>query len=92
MKRSELDLKRETLERIYRGDSREGRQVLLSAVIIKLWQHLSPLFNKKKNVIVRQQCDRVGKVVWNAYNPATGRSQDFVSSTELLVWIEQNSG
>ncbi|MBW4469958.1 MAG: hypothetical protein KME45_06080 [Stenomitos rutilans HA7619-LM2] len=92
MQRSHLDLKRETLERMYRVDSHEGMQTTpLLVAITKVWHRLSTLFHKRRNVIVQQQCDGAGKIVWHAYDPVTGCSQNFDTTTKLLRWIEQKS-
>lgn len=92
MERSQLELKRETLERIYRDNSWSNMQTSpLLMVITKIWQHLSVLFNKKNNVIVRQHSDRYGKTFWNAYDPVTGCSKDFDTTADLLGWIEHKA-
>ena len=92
MKRSKLDLVRETLERIYGEDCREGIQASpLLRVVARVRQHLNPLFKKKKNVIVRQQCDHFGTAFWTVYDPMTGYSQAFSSTTQLLAWLESYS-
>jgi hypothetical protein len=92
MEQSELDLKRATLERIYSEACREDIQSSpLLVILTKIWQHFSPLFKKRKKVIVRQQCDRFGTVFWTVYDPMTGYSQAFSSTAQLLAWLQDYS-
>lgn len=36
-----------------------------------------------------QSCDRHGQILWNGYDPTTGRSVQGVSEADMLTWLEQ---
>lgn len=67
---------------------RRQRQLWKKAKLQTIWQYLSVLFTKKPELQIQQQCDRLGNIWWNAYDPVTGMSKRFISQAEMLKWLE----
>lgn len=75
------------LERILHQPAQNGRN--LKARFNNLWQTAIAHLAISSEPHVWQTQDATGQMVWNSYDPNTGRSIHRVSAAELRVWLEE---
>lgn len=69
--------------------SQQTRQPSLKSRFQQLWLWLRSSLLSSDEPRVWPTHDRSGQVWWHGYDPATGRSVNYVTEAEIRVWIEQ---
>ncbi|GAB4142620.1 MAG: hypothetical protein Fur0046_19250 [Cyanobacteria bacterium J069] len=76
----------ETLERIFRRPVKTERT--WKAMLNELWQMAIARLDVSGEPHVWQTRNAQGDVLWNAYDPKTGKAVSKASDTDLRTWLE----